>query len=514
MAVGQALGGSDYIIYRSFLIFDTSSIPDTATIDSAVLSLYVWDDESLTDFNVTVQDGQPTYPHYPIEAGDYYQSHYSGNGGSRSTSEIAGAGYWNITLNSDGYDMITVNGYTKLCLRSSRDINSDTPGLEYVAFYETEKGASYEAKLYITYSIGVGDTYDYTFYGPFDEETGYALDENVTVSVYRLEGQPYETFEFNGTTTYQSTFFVQYFQFNFSDGSSREYWVDPSESETATIYIFKGETTPYILNFMDTTGLLSTYPYITVKRYVNGTLYTIEKRKVDAYKSVLVNLVYGKNYQIILGNQDVSYIFGDLTTTSITGIQLVLRAVDFPSESLNFQDNIRLYISRDIGNNTITVNYADASELTNSVDIFFFYNNGSNAFAVNVVSNSFSYIWESADENTDYQAKIYIHHETYGDIEYAQYLSGVSPLKPALLPFSLGFLGDWGFDSSAILPIFAILCVAGCFSKLNAEVGAILACIVAIILTAAGFIMIPVGLLVASTFLAVLFALVIHKRRG
>jgi hypothetical protein len=57
------------------------------------------------------------------------------------------------------------------------------------------------------------------------------------------------------------------------------------------------------------------------------------------------------------------------------------------------------------------------------------------------------------------------------------------------------------------------LFAAGCFSALNAEVGAIMLVIVAIILTWMGWIPIPGGALVAGLFLAVLMGLVYSKRR-
>jgi hypothetical protein len=143
-----------YYIYRGFVLFNTSVLPSNAYLDSAVLSLYKKNDYSGTDFMLTVQNGQPTYPHNPLQTGDYAKSHYSGNGGGLNTTNFVN-GRNNITLT----DLTWINktGITKLCLRSSRDISGTTPtGVEYVNVYsanamDPNPNVSYKPKLIITY---------------------------------------------------------------------------------------------------------------------------------------------------------------------------------------------------------------------------------------------------------------------------------------------------------------------------------------------------------------------------
>jgi len=142
-----------YWDYRSFPYFDTSPLPDDCIPLSADLLLYSDFDNSDTDFEIVVQNGQPTYPHNPFQYGDYYHGHYSGNGGSLSTTQIVD-GYNAISLNSDGLSWINKAGITKLCLRSSRDINSDAPLFEtseYVQFLGYELGIDTIPKLVVTY---------------------------------------------------------------------------------------------------------------------------------------------------------------------------------------------------------------------------------------------------------------------------------------------------------------------------------------------------------------------------
>ncbi|UCF13479.1 MAG: M28 family peptidase [Thermoplasmatales archaeon] len=131
--IGQAYGTGEppsYTIWRGFAFFNTSSLTSNTAITNATLSLYKYSDFSATDFDIVVQNGQPTYPHDPLQSGDYYCISYSGNGGSLNTSGFSN-GYNDISLTN--YSWINKSGTTKLCLRSSRDINSVAPSTsEYV----------------------------------------------------------------------------------------------------------------------------------------------------------------------------------------------------------------------------------------------------------------------------------------------------------------------------------------------------------------------------------------------
>jgi hypothetical protein len=139
-----------YNIYRGFVLFNTSALPSNAYLDSTTLSLYKKDDYSTTDFMLTIQNGQPTYPHNPLQASDYAKGHYSGNGGSLNTINFVN-GRNNITLTNLSW--INMTGTTKLSLRSSRDINGTTPpGNEYVNVYSANAPlGGYVPKLIITY---------------------------------------------------------------------------------------------------------------------------------------------------------------------------------------------------------------------------------------------------------------------------------------------------------------------------------------------------------------------------
>lgn len=142
-------------LYRSYVYFDTSAIPDSATISAVNLSVYGETDGSVTNFNISVQSGMPTYPHDPTTAADYDKSLYTSicNAGFNTTG-FSTSGYNNISFNSTGISVISLTGTTKLCLRNYEDIIGSSPANldEYVRVWTYEKGAGYRPTLYVTYS--------------------------------------------------------------------------------------------------------------------------------------------------------------------------------------------------------------------------------------------------------------------------------------------------------------------------------------------------------------------------
>ncbi len=138
-----------YHIYRGYLMFNTSSLPENAYITDAYISLYKHSDYSANDFTITVQNGQPTYPHIPLASTDYNKNYYSGNGGGLNTSGFVN-GRNNIPLTN--YSWLQKEGMTKFCLRSSKDINGTTStATEYVIVYSRNGAPQYMPKLCITY---------------------------------------------------------------------------------------------------------------------------------------------------------------------------------------------------------------------------------------------------------------------------------------------------------------------------------------------------------------------------
>jgi len=148
-----------YGFYRIGLAFDTSSIPDGATILSATLSLYLVYGLTIIPGGfqfvlMKMADNDGTYPHNPLVVGDYDRTHYV-SGGASSPTIISGAGgYQAFVFNSTGCaSWINDQGLSKFVVMTSLDIGYvvPNPGM-LISVYTQERGAGYLPKLAITYA--------------------------------------------------------------------------------------------------------------------------------------------------------------------------------------------------------------------------------------------------------------------------------------------------------------------------------------------------------------------------
>jgi hypothetical protein len=382
-------------------------------------------------------------------------------------------------------------------------------------------------------------TYSYTFNGPYNEVTGglsFEPDTNATsvrITAYTQDGLLPSVHFYLGyspdlnTTTYSYDFTYSvglpplYFSFDVIGTTNhdfhREYWLSPGENTgTYNIYIPTTATT-YTLSFLDYTNLLETNKYIEAQKYFNGTYQTVERRLVDSQDIVLFDLVNGYKYQIRYGDGLTWTTYGDIVPTSVTGIQLVLRGVDFTSlaakQQLLLYQYVHAYAQRDFLNPTgaITVSYEDLTSKTTSV-LVTITNNGTTVYSGTFTAQTFSYTWNSAVNATSYEVTVAVNHQTFGLFDFKQYLLG--EYQKADEPFSLAFLGSsMGISTAMLIPALLIIFVAGCFSELTSEVAAILTVIVAIVLTSLGWIDIGQGAIISTLALAVMSGIVAMKRR-
>jgi len=134
-------------------------------------------DYSLVDFNITIQNGQPYYPHDPLQKNDYDTNLYTGDGGGINTSNYVEGNYNPIVFTVAGRSWVNKEGITKLALRSSHDINNTyTPTtLNEFVWVSTVEGIA-KPRLYVEWAAS----------GPPEVTT--RTPQYITVSSARLRG--------------------------------------------------------------------------------------------------------------------------------------------------------------------------------------------------------------------------------------------------------------------------------------------------------------------------------------
>lgn len=158
ITIGQSLSGfPNYLVYRSAVRFDISTISQDAVITAATLKLYGFDDDSTDDFDITVVDGSfQTAPLYT----DYSKGETTSFGAINSSACSVGA-YNDITINADGLAALNTalsTGIIELYLRNNFDIAATAPTtLERYQFRGYDHAS--QPQLDITYFILGEDVY-------------------------------------------------------------------------------------------------------------------------------------------------------------------------------------------------------------------------------------------------------------------------------------------------------------------------------------------------------------------
>lgn len=411
LVIGQSSYDNEYDVYRSFVYFDTSAIPNGALITSATLSLYVETDISGTDFNVTVQNGQPTYPHLPYENGDYYYGWYSGNGGSRSTSELTSVGYWNISLSATGLTWIQKDGTTKLCLRSQNDIDNLIVGTnEAIRVANQEwKGDAYAVKLYVTYMT---EPYTYNIYGPY-KDSGGVFNGVVNCTFYQNYADSF-SFLLDGTdaeadfVSYELAQAALMMKWNISATSNetRVYYFSGQQTETVNVYVPDPDNPIYLYTFTVTDMRGVSNGYLEVLVYTGGEYQIIARGKIDALNPIPFYLTFAQLYYLrIVCDQ------GTLSLGSWTGLteQNTNLLIPFDAFPISYAGLNVTCIARRFNSTFIQMNYSDWASATIWVHTAITHKQGVNTItdlSDNASSLPFRVDWNNANSETDYLVKV------------------------------------------------------------------------------------------------------------
>lgn len=124
-------GSTTYRLDRAFFGFDTSSLPDNATVTDSVLKVFVNsklnNDNDGDDWMTVVQGSQPstsslTTADYDLAGSINTPTEGVDAGERKDISTVATGQYLNINLNSAGKSWVSKTGSTKLALREGHDV--------------------------------------------------------------------------------------------------------------------------------------------------------------------------------------------------------------------------------------------------------------------------------------------------------------------------------------------------------------------------------------------------------
>jgi len=146
-----------YYIYRGFLIFDTSALPDACTVTAAVLSLWgngtAENEADAGDADFAIVEGVQDDPLQTNDFGDHLlkttlgcpyfdQATWDENGENQ------------LTLNATGRGWVNKTGTTKFCLRNRGDIDDNVPtGVNRIRMYSQDQGGGTIPMLVVTYTM-------------------------------------------------------------------------------------------------------------------------------------------------------------------------------------------------------------------------------------------------------------------------------------------------------------------------------------------------------------------------
>jgi hypothetical protein len=150
-------------IVRAVLYFNTSSLPDSATITATNLYLNVYTIGDGSDGGIYIVNGMDTYPHDPCVVGDYdytkYASFASNYGYADIGDNITDDQYNLINAKAGTFALSTIinkTGYTKLMLVERDDYNNSLPPNNTntsLFWYAYEQGVGYRPYIVVTYAV-------------------------------------------------------------------------------------------------------------------------------------------------------------------------------------------------------------------------------------------------------------------------------------------------------------------------------------------------------------------------
>jgi hypothetical protein len=518
--IGGQVNTTDYNIFRTFPFFNTLTLPNDAVITGGILSLYVVTDNTTgSDFNLTIQNGQPTYPHIPVVSNDFYQGYYSGNGGSRNTSDAMSLGaYWNITLSGTGLTWINKTDITKFVLRSDRDISATAPSAdEFIVVLSYS--ATYAPILYLTYVYS--PSFYYVTRGAY-YENGTVCIVNVSITLYR-QYEPPETRVLNATAgvedveEWYASDRPYYFSWNISSpilNQSRSFWLTDEAFENIYICVPDPDTSVYQYSFIvnDIAGISNAFLESDIN--VNGFNRLVERKRIDGINPVVFWMSQFHRYSITLVCDKGTYVYGsgfEAGTTAST--EITISQFSFPITYSYY--NVSISGVR-TNSSYCSVYYSDNLSQTNSLNISIIYLSGSTwtlQYSVTSTSQTTTMTYNGLSGSRDYIANITANRST-GVYSWKVPLSYSNASGTDIFASMNALFPDSPVPVSNFLGLFILFCLFAIFSYIYLELALFLVALFNIIFVAIGMMQTPYTVLSLSMTIVVFASIKRYRMRS
>lgn len=299
-------------------------------------------------------------------------------------------------------------------------------------------------------------------------------------------------------------------------GAYRRYTPTSLES-TFYLYIPNAAFTIYNFHILDYAGTFWTgtsyLKTIKVLAGVERTLEQIETTGNPINYDISVSLVAGRNYIIELVDSLGTRYRYEFYAGSVTTINLYVNPTEFSQQVKAAYKYVRGEATRSANMQVISMNYQDDMAETAYLNITIYYKNWTIAYSTSANGSAIggdliSYVWSSADNDTDYRVRMVSTHDYFGSMYWDYPLPAVASY---LVPFDISFFGTQSWLPYAI-PFSLVAVVGGVFSTLSAPVGVFAMVGVAALLKYLGWMNVEWNNIGLAMFVVFLYAITRKKR--
>jgi len=393
------------VIYRTWMRWDVSSIPDTAYVTKIT---FKYDATAATPGALAVLTNFTSDP-VGLTAQQRYDGVASGNTLYTST------GTW---ATGDNQEVVIAQEYDVDCqgfmtaLSGGQDwfalgFKLTNEAAVSIIRLEASNNAAAAPKptLYIEYFTAT--PYQFGLNNPIYENNTDA--GAVSVTAHTINGT--DTFSMNNDVTKFYSMMPEAFS-----------W--PVYSATRYIHVFEDEnftvTVPYdtigvyAMDVKDktTTGGSAT-AYLEVYRSIGGAELLVERMNIIPGNPTPVNLMVGSVYHIkVIFADGTAYDWGYFTATSVTGVNIIIRLVEFSDGAQILFGTIHVDGTR--SGATITVDYLDDQNNTVWSNVTIRERNGPVVLTVPYSNGSYTMNWASANTSLAYTVTVAGQHTYFG----------------------------------------------------------------------------------------------------